>query len=129
MLAEGESPSGFGTEVAPRIIAQHHAHTFSLRLCFFFIFDLVQLTHMIAYVVLLFLCQIGIDPMIDGIKVDFNITFEPMHEKQDADFNIFFVGSIISQNSVVTTDIVALPNPTGSLENYLGNGFKVRSRA
>ncbi|KAG0150116.1 hypothetical protein CROQUDRAFT_38837 [Cronartium quercuum f. sp. fusiforme G11] len=67
VLAEGESTGGFGTEVAPRIVAQNHAHTFSLR----------------------------IDPMIDGVK-----------------------------NSVVATDVVPLSYPTGSVENYLGNGFQ-----
>ncbi|KAG0139264.1 hypothetical protein CROQUDRAFT_54972, partial [Cronartium quercuum f. sp. fusiforme G11] len=67
VLAEGEGTGGFGTEVAPRIVAQNHAHTFSLR----------------------------IDPMIDGIK-----------------------------NSVVVTDVVPLSYPTGSVENYLGNGFQ-----
>ncbi|MBW0499432.1 hypothetical protein O181_039147 [Austropuccinia psidii MF-1] len=32
LLAEGEKTNGFGIEVAPRIIAQHHAHTFCLRI-------------------------------------------------------------------------------------------------
>ncbi|KAA1067725.1 hypothetical protein PGT21_015460 [Puccinia graminis f. sp. tritici] len=71
LLAEGEDPDGFGTRIAPGIVAQHHAHTFCLR----------------------------IDPMIDGL-----------------------------QNSVVQTDLVGLSEPTGSSENYLGNGFKVHRK-
>ncbi|KAI9623240.1 hypothetical protein H4Q26_014736 [Puccinia striiformis f. sp. tritici PST-130] len=40
LLAEGESTDGFGTKIASGLVAQHHAHTFCLR----------------------------IDPMIDGLK-------------------------------------------------------------
>ncbi|PLW16667.1 hypothetical protein PCANC_13352 [Puccinia coronata f. sp. avenae] len=40
LLAAGEDPDGYGTQVAPGLIAQHHAHTFCLR----------------------------IDPMIDGLQ-------------------------------------------------------------
>jgi primary-amine oxidase len=32
MLAEGEKPAGYGTEVAPRINAHYHQHLFSVRL-------------------------------------------------------------------------------------------------
>lgn len=71
LLEEGETTDGFGTQVAPGLIAQHHAHTFCLR----------------------------IHPMIDGFK-----------------------------NSVVQTDVLPLPHPTGSRENYLGNGFKAHRR-
>ncbi|WAR64095.1 hypothetical protein PtB15_16B255 [Puccinia triticina] len=71
LLADGEDTDGFGTRIAPGLIAQHHAHTFCLR----------------------------IDPMIDGL-----------------------------QNSVVQTDVVGVSEPTGSSENYLGNGFKVHRR-
>lgn len=63
----GEDPAGFGTEVAPRVLAHHHQHLFSFR----------------------------IDPMIDGID-----------------------------NSVVETEVLPLEEPTGSAENYGGNGFK-----
>lgn len=66
MLGQGEEPSGFGTQVAPRINAHYHQHLFSVRL----------------------------DPHIDG----------PL-------------------NSVQETTIQALPYPTGSAENFAGNGF------
>lgn len=68
---EEEKIDGFGSQVAPRILAQHHAHTFCLR----------------------------IDPMIDGVK-----------------------------NSVIQTDLVSMSEPTGSDENFLGNGFRAIER-
>ncbi|KAG8954280.1 hypothetical protein FRC04_000505 [Tulasnella sp. 424] len=69
LLAEGEDPAPYGTQVAPRINAQYHQHVFSLR----------------------------VDPMVDGL-----------------------------QNTVVESDIEAVPSPTGSAENYAGNAFVSR---
>jgi len=71
VLAEGENPAPFGTQVAPRINAQYHQHIFSYR----------------------------IDPMIDGLA-----------------------------NSVLESDILPYDYPTGSKENFAGNGFIARER-
>lgn len=71
VLAQGEEPHGFGTQVAPRVNAHNHQHLFSLR----------------------------IDPMIDGIN-----------------------------NSVIETDAVPVDAPTGSDDNYFGNGFIARKK-
>jgi len=69
VLGEGESPSGFGTEVAPRINAHYHQHLFSVR----------------------------VDPHIDG----------PL-------------------NSIMEQHIEQVPEPTGSKENWAGNGFTAK---
>lgn len=69
VLGEGEKPSGFGTEVAPRINAHYHQHLFSVR----------------------------VDPHIDG----------PL-------------------NSVQEQRIEAHPDPTGSKDNWAGNGFTAK---
>lgn len=66
LLAKGEDPHAFGTQVAPQVNAQNHQHLFSLR----------------------------IDSMIDGLN-----------------------------NSVIETDAVRVDAPTGSAENFCGNGF------
>ncbi|KAK0550633.1 peroxisomal copper amine oxidase [Tilletia horrida] len=71
LLDKEEPTGGFGTEVAPQIVAHYHQHLFSLR----------------------------VDPMIDG-----------------------------QENSIVEQEIQALPEPTGSAENWAGNGFIAKTR-
>ncbi|KAE8268497.1 hypothetical protein A4X09_0g3851 [Tilletia walkeri] len=66
LLAPNEPTGGFGTEVAPQVVAHYHQHLFSLR----------------------------VDPMIDG-----------------------------QENSIVEQEIETMPEPTGSAENWAGNGF------
>lgn len=71
VLGEGEKPTGFGTEVMPRVNAHYHQHLFSVR----------------------------IDPHVDG-----------------------------PNNSVLEQSIHELEAPTGSVENYAGNGFTAKKR-